>query len=285
MKKHIAGLATILLVSGLSSGLAQRLNVPNYYLSTSPVLEPGVSAFGALTTEDGQNFKDGSYLHVYSFSADAGDQAFLTLGSDEFDTFLTVYSPGGELLDLNDDDWYDAALGYYFNSSLFLDLPESGRYTVIASGYGMWDIGQYELLLELNDAAGAAASQTDFADAQVLAVPGSHTVSLDDSLPATGEGFTGPGQLHSFTIEDDYFVRFWAGADEVDTVLLLYSADGTLIDFNDDFYPVTAVPDVYWQSEISLELTAGSYYLVVGSYSGWNAGDVQLEVTAWSRVN
>lgn len=286
MKKFLPAVAAVLLASCLPVAAAQRLNVPNYLLTTLPILESGSTISGSLTTADGQNFKDGSYLHVYAFRGNAGEDAFLTVGSDEFDTYLTVYDPAGQLLDLNDDDWYDAPLGHYFNSSLQLTLPDTGRYTVVVSGYSNWDVGAYELRLILGDSPAAAGAGPLFTDALPLQVPGTSVVSIDSSLPATGEGFQGPGQLFAFSTADDLFMRFWAGHDEVDTVLLLYAEDGTLLDWNDDHYPTaTETSSAYWQSQISIDLPAGSYYLVVGSYSDWYAGDVDLEVTAYLKLD
>src|SRR5690606_40634179 len=56
----------VLVASVVTSAVAQQpLVTPNYYLFQLPALSAGQELSGELTTDDGQNFKDGSRLDMY----------------------------------------------------------------------------------------------------------------------------------------------------------------------------------------------------------------------------
>ncbi len=285
MKNKLICIAVSLVVTAVfSATAAQSLNSPSHFLATTPILERGVPAFGTLSQDDGQNFKDGSYLDLYTFSGVAGEELTLQLGSNDFDTFLSVFGPTGELYDWNDDDWDMVSSEYGYNSVLQLYLAESGRYTVVASGYSAWDLGSYRLLLESVERPGTSAR--DFSDAELLTVPGSLAATISADLPATQDGFGGPSRVYRFVLDEDLLLVFNASAETVDTVLLLYSADGELLDYNDDHFDASyEASDVYvWQSRLQADLPAGEYYLVLGSFSEYDAGAVDLSVDAYRPV-
>ena len=105
----------------LGLALAQRpVNVPNYLLVTSPVLEVDVPIDGELSGEDGQNFKDGSYLDIYTFKGEAGQLVAIDVTSFDFDTTLTLYSPSGILEQFNDDNDFST------DSTISVELFETG---------------------------------------------------------------------------------------------------------------------------------------------------------------
>ena len=97
--------AAALLAAGLSMALGQAPIAPVYYNFNTPVLQSGEAVSGTLTVEDGQNFKDGSRVHVYFFTGAEGEEVNLALGSNDFDTWLTLYAPDGSIVDWNDDSW------------------------------------------------------------------------------------------------------------------------------------------------------------------------------------
>ena len=62
--------------------------------------------------------------------------------SEEVDTYLALAFPDGTVL-TNDDDWEKAS-----SSRLELTLPQSGVYELVATSYGVGEVGAYRLVLE-----------------------------------------------------------------------------------------------------------------------------------------
>lgn len=84
-------------------------------------IELGESVSGVVLRPEGQR---------YSFEAEAGDYIAISMeGQFEYDTYLELYDPGGDLL-MEDDDSGDG-----HNSRIMLLLPEDGTYTITARGY------------------------------------------------------------------------------------------------------------------------------------------------------
>lgn len=223
MNKRLTLLAAAAAIATVASAAsAQSLRAPTYYPAAAPQLELNVAANGSLTEDDGQNFKDGSRLDVLTFRGEAGQNVLLTVNSDDFDTYLTVYGPDGSLLGVNDDDWDNYSSSYY-QSALELELLDSGRYTVIVSGYSEWDMGSYSVLLS---DAGVVNTGHDLEAAPSIAVPSSKVINLTEDLPATSQNYSGPGQVLHFSLDEDLLLVFNASSEPVDTVLVLLDADG-----------------------------------------------------------
>lgn len=283
MKIHLRRLAVLLTISlAASPALAQRLIPPTYYSFSTPVLQPGETAYGTLTDTDGQNFKDGTRLHVYFFDGAAGDEVQLQLNSQDFDTWLTVYTPDGVLYDWNDDDW-DGSAEYFFSSGLYMTLPQDGRYFAIVTGYSASDLGDYELTYSVADAA-AFQNPLDPANSTRIELGESYDVVLEEGMPITGEGYFGPSQLFELVLEEDTLVVFESNSETVDSVLMLFAEDGTLHGWNDTAFD-PAVPDAYLDSRLLLQLNAGRWYLVLGGYAEYDIGDVTLTVTGYLPID
>lgn len=274
-------LIAVALLTGTS--LAQGVVRPAHSTFTAPLVGYGEPVSGSLTDQDGQNYKDGSRVKAYAFRGEEGQTVHIRLGSDDFDTYLSLFDPNGLVLEWNDDDWDSYGSGFAWNSTLAVVLPESGRYTVVVSGYSAWDYGDFQLSID----EGTAVSLRDFSDALPLQVPGELSVSISPDMPPTGDGFSGPSQLFSFDVAEDLLLRVHATSETLDPVLLLYDADGALITFNDDHYD-PANEESWLDSLISAELAAGSYYLVAGTYSeSWDPSDQELLLTvgAFRRID
>ena len=79
---------------------------------------------------------------TYTFTAEAGDTVIIRMSSEEFDTFLSLIDPAGQVLEQNDD--YDGNP----NATIVNSLPTDGEYTVLAgSFYGQLG-GTYQLTIE-----------------------------------------------------------------------------------------------------------------------------------------
>ncbi|MFO7546216.1 MAG: PPC domain-containing protein [Trueperaceae bacterium] len=254
---------TVLAFAALSLAAAQLpLNPPNYYLSQLPELVDGATLEGELTADDGQNFKDGSYLDVYVLYGVAGEQVRLTARSADFDTYLTVYDPMGYVLDANDDDWN----GYGSDSALQLDLPETGRYLVIVSGYGPFDMGRYVV----ERGAGQAVTM----DAIEITVPSVQTGMLDPGMGAAPGTWGGPGQVYAFDLERPALLVASLTSFDFDTVLYVMDESGTVVAENDDAMATT-------DSQAMVDLEPGRYFVVASSWSSDSGGAYTLELNLY----
>jgi hypothetical protein len=118
------------------TALAQK--IPHFLYITTPILELDSSLSGALDQNDGQNFKDGSRTEVLLANFKQGDVVELRLAS-EFDAFLSLYGPQKTVVATNDDG------ADTFESLLITEMPETGRYVIVVSGYSELDMGTYEI--------------------------------------------------------------------------------------------------------------------------------------------
>ncbi len=66
---------------------------------------------------------------TYTFEGESGQAMTIELQSDDFDTLLLLNGPDGETLTSNDD------YGGTFNSTIVIELPESGMYSAIATSF------------------------------------------------------------------------------------------------------------------------------------------------------
>lgn len=284
MKNRVLhSVAATLLTASLSAALAQSPITPTYYNFNTPVLQHGESVYGTLTEEDGQNFKDGSRVHVYFFSGEEGDEINVSVGSNDFDTWLTVYDPAGNVLDYNDDTWH-TAFPMDWMSALDLVLPDTGRYTVIVTAYSAHGLGDYELLLTRTDKELPYSNLGRTSEEETLTVGSSIKVQLDESLPMAGEGYDGPSRLYNLEMDQDLLVMIDAAGTDVDAVLVLYDSAGVIIDWNDTVYDPEDV-DNYWPARLTLPLSAGSYQLLVGGYASYDVGPVNLTITGYQPID
>lgn len=263
-------LAPLIALSTLALSLtatAQRpFIVPNYYVSQLPVLTPGVAAAGELTEADGQSYKDGAHLDLYQFEGVVGAYVELELRSYDFDTFLSVFDPAGNLVEANDDADYDGGDANRSYVSLYVD--QEGRYTVVASAYAQYGLGAYELRLDV---------QPSFSldDATVVTVPGVIDGALAATDPVVPEGWTGPSRAYRFTLESEVALKIDAASSDFDTYLYLFDAAGRLLASNDD-HDYSEASGYATDSQIFAALAPGEYVVYVSSWSGEAEGDFTL---------
>ncbi|MGJ3254246.1 MAG: hypothetical protein ACFE0J_24400 [Elainellaceae cyanobacterium] len=97
---------------------------------------------GVLESGDSVIYQDGSLYDEYPFEGVTGQQVFIVLESTEFDPYLILISPLGDILAQNDDVSHDD-----LNSELSLTLPHTGTYSVIANGINRSSRGRYRLTI------------------------------------------------------------------------------------------------------------------------------------------
>jgi hypothetical protein len=245
----------LLLLAATAAASAQRqpLTSPTYYVVTAPELVDGLPVEGALTTDDGQNFKDGSYLDVLVLRSVGDETVQVRVDSYDFDTYLVVFAPDGTLLASN-DDVYDGAMN--FSSRVRVHLPEAGAYLVVVSGFGPHDLGAY------------TATRSAYAPPPKVVV--------DAAFPGRYGGVLAEGAADAYWLdltEATSVVATLRSAD-FDTVLEVYGDDGAQVGANDDFDGT--------DSQVVLDLPAGRFEFLVKGYWEEASGAYELEFAAFS---
>jgi hypothetical protein len=216
--------------------LAVAQKVPNFLYITTPILKPGDVVSGTLSEEDGQNLKDGSRLEVVQGRFMAGEAIEFTMVSD-FDGYLTLYAPDKTVLASNDDATTEAG----YQSSIITEIPETGRYVLIVSGYSEYDVGDYDisaralsvsedgpisLPAELN---GVISVSDEFAE--FISPAMAEEFAEDETLGSLGEF-----NYDAFTLEltETTTVRLDAASATLDMIIEILDAEGKQIALNDD---------------------------------------------------
>lgn len=83
---------------------------------------------------------DGSFYDSFPLEGSAGDSFSISLESQDFDTFLAVMDPEGNIIEKNDDIDDQTS-----NSRLEITLPDTGSYSVIVNAYDEGGKGKYTL--------------------------------------------------------------------------------------------------------------------------------------------
>jgi hypothetical protein len=190
--------------------------------------------------EDGETITDeldvNNVLHarLYSFDATEGDAVTVTMISmdeDLLDPFLLLFGPSGQLLAADDD----SAGGANAQISEY-EAPESGNYYALASSYDViltvFELGsdlvalsddeemvEYELTVEGNNDSG---EEHQFVTVEV---GDSTEIEITEDAPI--------GYVVFEAVEGDT-ITLYANSDDVDTLLYLFDATGSLVAVNDD---------------------------------------------------
>jgi CHAT domain-containing protein/tetratricopeptide (TPR) repeat protein len=140
------------LVPGLISGLwlvtpATASNVSLTIASETPLRTAQTplteSAFPTIITgrldANSPTLPDGSHYQEHTFEGKAGDQIVIELSSEEFDTYLILKKPDGEVIAENDDGISGT------DSVVIITLPTTGTYTILANTYTAGATGSYQL--------------------------------------------------------------------------------------------------------------------------------------------
>ncbi len=252
MLRSPSRLALALFVATLGFAAAQQpVQSPIYYVSTAPALVEGVPVAGELTYASGRNFKDGSRLDVLVLRGELGESVEVSVESEDFDTYLTVFAPDGTLLDANDDDFGANAA---YASTLRLDLPSTGTYLVVVSGYFENDLGRYTV------------TRTAYERPE--------PVRVDVALPGQYEGGLAPEGTNVYVLElaAPATLRATLRSKAFDAYLEVYDADGNWLSANDDFEGTDA--------QVVVDLEAGVYEVQVSAYFDSGEGGYTLDL-AW----
>lgn len=250
----------------LGTAVAQQtLRPPHYYLFQVPRLTSGEPVAGTLTTDDGQNFKDGSYVDLYAIQGLEGDRVSISVSSTSFDAFVTLFDPYGELVASN-DDYMDMGGDAGIDVTLYVD----GAYLLVVSGYSQWDTGDYTVELR----TGASGSPTASGSVEV---PGAIESQITPDMPLHPNGYVGPTEYFGFEVSEEALVLFTLTSLDFDTVLTIYDEFGNEIGQNDDY-------GFNSDSQLALPLVPGSYVVAVSSYYTGAGGHYSLTVDKYLRA-
>ncbi|MCI5106038.1 MAG: caspase family protein, partial [Pseudomonadales bacterium] len=208
----------------------------------------GNASSGTLTSGDAQGI-NGGYADNYSFEATAGESAIIDLRSDDFDTYLRVTSPSGQILS-NDD--FQASTS---RSVVNIPSTEAGQYQVEVTSFGSSESGAYSLQMNTSAATGQVAQQSYNGRLE------NGDLTLQSGEYRDSYSFEGsPGQRVSIDLRSDEF----------DTYVILVSPSGEQEE-NDDANGTN--------SQLVIDLTEqGSYQVWVTSFSEGETGSYQLEI-------
>jgi serine protease Do len=125
----------------LKNGLRPVPNEDGASVDSSPSVSAILlDADGRLEEGDRVAYQDGSLYDEYEINGQEGQQIQIRLESVEFDPYLVLMHPNGDILARNDDINEDN-----LNSLLDYQLPQDGVYRVIANGFDRYSQGHYRL--------------------------------------------------------------------------------------------------------------------------------------------
>jgi|GEM_PF-193905 len=191
---------------------------------------------------------NGGFADAYSFTSAAGEQAVIDLRSEDFDTFLRVTSPSGEVF--TNDDFQSSTS----RSVVTINGTEAGTYQVDVTSYAEFETGAYVLNMGSNNVSAVADQQ--YAG---RLESGDETLSSGEFIDTYT--FTGsPGQRVSIDLSSDDF----------DTYVILAAPSGEQEE-NDDADGSN--------SQLVVDLTEqGTYEVWVTSYSEGETGSYRLNI-------
>ena len=238
---------------------AQPLNPTFVYLLDAPVIQAGAPAFGMLDETSGQNFKDGSHHEVFLLDTTPSVAMEVTVISDAFDAYLTLYAPDGTLVTAVDD----GPQGLDPVTSFVPD--QDGAYLLVVSGYGPSDLGPFEVRSE------RLATQAPL----TLTAPSRVQGFLRGSEMPDPDVGVGPSQTYLLDLDAAALLRIRGRSTSFDTVVSLFGADG-FVGENDDTERGS-------DAELFVEVPAGRYRIIVSAW-GDGSGPFALDVDRFNPV-
>lgn len=221
----------------------------------------GDSSFGELAESGSLQAGDttldsGEYYDAYDFTGAPGQQASVSLRSDDFDSYLIVRTPDGEALQNDDADGSNSQLDF---------TMEAGSYRVLVTSYASGETGSYQLAVTQPGGAGQPAAPDAVQDLGIGQQVAGRLQDSDGQLE--GGEFR---DLYTFTGSSGQNVRITLAASGFDGYLALVTPGGETIE-NDDFDNDTSLSVI----EVPLQ-EDGRYRIIATSYASGETGDYQL---------
>jgi len=191
---------------------------------------------------------DGAYRQRFTFRADRRERIEIVLRSDDFDSFLTVVTPGGR--EITDDD---SAGG--LDSRVVLTTEERGVYEIYASALGGDAIGEYTIGF---DRKGETRLLLDTRG----------ELSRDDATDILGRYY----DTYRFTVNAGRLVTIDVVSDDFDGYAVVRTASGEVL-YRDDDGGNGSNPQISFSADQSQTLE-----LVVTSYSEGATGRYSVSI-------
>jgi hypothetical protein len=221
---------------------------------------------------------DGSFYDVFTFTANAGEQASVTMTSTTFNTFLFLIGPDGDELARNDDVTTGNTNSRVPVGTGLARLPSTGTYRIVANALNPGDTGSYTVTLTIS----GNCAPTPINIGQTVGGAGTNIglSTTDCRLPFDGSFI----DVYSFNATAGQSINISLNSAAFDTYLFLLGpsfAGSTLYDFsilaeNDDSAAGTTNSRIPPSSgSITLSRT-GTYVIYVNSYIAGRTGDYTL---------
>ncbi|MCA1642478.1 MAG: pre-peptidase C-terminal domain-containing protein [Acidobacteria bacterium] len=131
--------------AGATGNYTVVLDLSTTNCPSSPITV-GTPVSGSLATTDCKLPADASFIDVYTFSGTAGQAISISMTSSAFDTYLFLLTPGGSVLDADDNGGGGTNARIPAGSGT-LTLSSSGTYTIYANSAAAGQTGAYTLTL------------------------------------------------------------------------------------------------------------------------------------------
>ncbi len=241
---------------------------------------------GRLAAGD-ETLSSGEYLDRYTFDGVPGQRLRADLTSDDFDTYLAIQGPSGNV---STDDDGGGRIGH---SLLEIDLTEPGTYTVIVTSFASGETGAYELGLDLTERFGQVTESrprggegTPVSDrrpsegrTRAYSTPTAGRLDLDEAISGqldasdqrldSGEYM----EVHTFDGEAGEPVRVEMTSDDFDTYLIVTSPSGDRLDNDDGIEGSTNAALEFLMPE------TGRYRITATSFRAGETGTYRLHVS------
>ncbi|MDQ4081051.1 MAG: Ig-like domain-containing protein, partial [Gemmatimonadota bacterium] len=212
----------------------------------------GQTVAGRLSLTDCE-LNDGSLADRYALTLNAATPLQIDLSSLDFDSFLIVTTPTGQVVAFNDDG--AGALNARLDTTL-----AAGEYIVWANAFDAQETGQYMLSI-------GSTTTSQCATVGQIALAQSVSNSLATTDCQLGDGTYADGW--QFTLDNMTGVIADLRSSAFDAFVLITDAQGQRLGYNDDGGAGT-------NSLLELTLEPGTYHVWANSFYGGETGDYIL---------
>lgn len=262
------------LVTSFSPGETGAYDLLIHEGSDDNPLAAGVRVEQGWLGDGDERLRSGEYVKTYTFTGVPGQRIRIDLMSDDFDTYLLVQPPRGEII--QDDD----GGGRIGHSIVEMDLTEPGTYQVYVTSFSAGESGNYQLRMDFSERFGdSGTEQSDdqpegifwqSAERYVADWTAGATVtgalSSHDARMSTGEYY----HTHFFDGIAGQPIRIHLNARAFDTYLIVITPSGEGL-HNDDYEG--SIDDSVVEFLMPED---GRYQVIVTSYRARETGSYTL---------
>ncbi len=233
--------------------------------ATAPLLEAGDSVSGEITALSPSS--DAGSYEPFRFEATSGDRMVVTQRSDEFDSYLRILAPNGDVYE--DDDGAGN-----LDSQVEFTAPTTGLYEVRVGSYFGGSVGRFTLTVEGSlgggRSPGADAGRRADSGASSGGVIYSQRGSLTSSDLVADDGSY--YEVLEFEVPSSGSVVIDVRSSDFDAYAILFDGDGNDLEADDDSGGGT-------NPRIERRLTRGWYSLIVNSFFEGETGSYEVLVS------